>query len=266
MGRETILVAHNDVELASAIAEALQDEGCEVATASARNLPATSGGFDRFGLVIIDALATGTLVPSFEDLRGLAQSVHPAKIGLLTTGPLGEAPAGVSFVLQVPFDVDDLLACTARTLAIPPSAEQAARVSQVHAYFAALTAKAWDEVAALCTDDVVYHLRNEHSVRGLAAFREYTRNTFTLFPDAAFNDVTVSILPLAIHAHYVGSFTQPDGSRKQLGGAVRFVFRGTRIAEIGVGTDVGMLRRLGHRLPSTSARSETSSVPQPQTV
>ena len=139
--------------------------------------------------------------------------------------------------MRKPFDLETLLTSIAACLNIPLTPEQARQAHVIQAYFAALSARAWDALLALCTDEVLYSLPDSPfacTIRGKAAFRTYTEDTFRQFPAARFEEVLVSSRPHGLAARYRSCWATPEGGEECVAGAVAFEFQGARIAQIGI--------------------------------
>jgi CheY-like chemotaxis protein len=181
-----------------------------------------------FQFILSDLLHKGPddLFAAVEILR---QQAHPTPVGLLTGWPLAveEVMArGFAFVVSKPFELDELVSQVAASLNRPLSAEQEQQAQVAQRYFAALGARDWDQVANLCTDDVIYALPGTsafaRTITGKAAFRAYTESTFNAFPDARFEEVHIYGQPRGVAARYVGRWQGPGGSTQQQSGRVVF--------------------------------------------
>jgi CheY-like chemotaxis protein len=113
--RGPVLVVDDDDDLRSLVAEVLEDEGYDVATApnGAEALAALRSGAPRPGVVLLDLVMPGVdghevldAIDADASLRGLTV--------LLLTGDAGDAARRVTGVVTKPIDVDGLLAAVAR--------------------------------------------------------------------------------------------------------------------------------------------------------
>jgi ketosteroid isomerase-like protein/CheY-like chemotaxis protein len=218
----------------------LRDEGYEVHLAA--TLPHAMAALDEqgFHLVLSDLFASepGDVLTSAQALRERAGATP---VGVMTGWRVDAEQverAGFAFLVAKPFDVEQLVAAVAIGIhrALTPEQERQAEV--VRRYFAALTDRDWDALAALCAEDVTYYLPAgvpyAGEVRGRQAFRDYSEQTFRNFPDARFEYVVVSALPNGLAARYSGTWHTATGEEARLSGAVVFRFAGERIARIGV--------------------------------
>jgi predicted ester cyclase len=136
-----------------------------------------------------------------------------------------------------PFDLEVLLTSIAACLHLPLEPEQARQAQVIQAYFAALGARQWEEMLALCTDEVLYFLPYSPfagAISGKAAFRTYTEETFRHFPAARFEEVLVYSRPHGLAARYRSCWETQEGSEECVAGAALFGFLGERIAQIGI--------------------------------
>ena len=114
----------------------------------------------------------------FAAVRALRDRAAPRPVGLLTTWTLSAAEAerqGFAFLAPMPFDLDRLLLAVAVRIAQPLSPDQERQAHVVRRYFAALEARDWDALLALCMDDIRYVLPTPApfatTLHGQAAFR-----------------------------------------------------------------------------------------------
>ena len=108
----------------------------------------------------------------------------------------------------------------------------------MQAYVAALGARDWDALVALCTDEVIYHLPGEvpfaGTISGKAAFRAYTEATFRQLHAVRFEEVLVYSRPHGLAARYRSCWETPEEGEVSAAGAVLFGFEEERIAQIGI--------------------------------
>lgn len=245
-----VLVIDDDPDIRDALRLLLEDAG--YATAVAASLADAFAQIDTatFQCILTDAFAR-TPAGALDSIRPLVERAQPTPVGLLTGWRLPQEEierAGVAFVATKPFDLDQLLASVAAAIATPLTPERQRQAAVVHAYFAALTARDWDALVALCTDDVTYALPGESpfstTIAGKAAFRAYTEETYRHFLAARFWDIAVYATPAGLAARFQGAWRAPDGSEPRLTGAVWFQFAAERIHQIGVQLNNERLRAL----------------------
>ena len=245
-----LLVVDDDRDIREALCLLLEDVGYEIAVADSRADALAQVDATTFRCILTDAFAR-TPAGALDSIRPLIERAHPTPVGLLTGWRLPQQDierAGVAFVATKPFDLDQLLASVAAAIATPLTAERQRQTDVVRAYFAALTARDWDALVALCTDDVTYVLPGATSfsgtIAGKAAFRAYTEETYRHFPAARFWDIAVYAAPAGLAARYQGTWRAPDGNEPRMSGAVHFQFAGERIRQIGVRLNDERLRAL----------------------
>ncbi len=251
-----ILVVEDDLDMRETMQMALEEEGYQVTTAPSLQHALDLIETQTFHLILSDLFAKTPERP-LDTAAPLVERAYPTGVGVVSGWRVSEeeiARSGVCFCLSKPFDLDSLLTTIAAALALPLLAEQQALVPIVSRYFDLLTARAWDQFADLCTDDVVYILPGTgpfaREVIGKAALRAFTEETFGQFPNARFDQVRVYSTPNGLAARYHGAWTMPDGRAEEQGGAVVFAFEGTRISRIGVRLNHERLAQLTSIRPS----------------
>jgi CheY-like chemotaxis protein len=245
-----LLLLEDDPDSLEIICTLLRLAGFEVVGASATR-PATSalerGAFD---LVLADLLVdTKDLEHSWRMIDQLVERASPTPVGLLTGWPIQPhriAQHRLAFQLAKPFSSQQLLAQLATTLAIPPLTEIQQGV--LRAYFEAIERSDWDTLGALCTEDVTYDLpgtdpRFTRTIRGRAAFCEFSATTFARLRQPRFVINAMRGVPRGAIVEYVGSWDE-GGITHKLDGNVLFVFDADRIAHIGVRIDPARLQTL----------------------
>lgn len=251
--QKRILVVENDADLRETLSMVLEDYGYEVETAASRDEALALVDRQSFGFILSDlfAPAEGDRLGVIERLR---ERAFPTPVGLVTGWKLSEtevASRGFAWVLQKPFDVDHLVTEVAAQLEAPLTAEQERQAETVRAYFAALSARDWDRLAGLCTEDVVYLLPAPApfagEIRGKEAFRRYTEETYAHFPGAWFEEPRVHALPHGLASRYQGQWRAADGGAHQQSGAVIFQFEGEQIKQIGIRLNAEQLRATTER-------------------
>lgn len=248
--RPRVLVVDDDEDIREALSLLLADAGYAMSTASSLEGALAQVETAAFQLILTDSFAQGPS-DALASIQPLQRRAYPTPVGILsgwshTSKKVKQA--GFAFYIAKPFDLDELLAQVAATLQTPLSPDQLQQAPAVHRYFAALTARDWDALVDLCTEDVTYVLPGNTpfstTITGKAAFRAYTDETFSHFSAASFHDVAVYASPSGLAARYRGLWQLPDGGEAQMTGAVHFQFTGTRIQQIGVRLSDERLRAL----------------------
>jgi CheY-like chemotaxis protein len=235
----SILVVEDDADIREILEILLGEEGYTGTFASSLDEALARIDSARYDLIVSDLLARQPTDP-LSSVERLRERAAPTPVGLITGWKLAEEEVkrrGFAFLLRKPFGLDDLLAHIAAGIHTQLSEEQQHLAKVARHYFAALGARDWDGLCALCADDVTYELPGVSSfaaeVRGKQAFRAFTEATFAQFPDAYFDDVRIYSLPKGLAARYEGHWVTPSGAERQ-SGAVIFHFAGDHIAQIGV--------------------------------
>ena len=245
-----VLVVDDDQDIREALCLLLMDAGYATSVASSLAEALEQIETTTFRLIVTDAFAHRPS-DALASIQTLQRAAHPTPVGIVSGwSPTSDdaQQAGLAFCLAKPFDLDQLLAQIAATLQTPLNQDQSRQVPVIHRYFAALTARDWDALVDLCTENVTYVLPGNTpfstTITGKAAFRAYTEETFSHFPAASFDDVVVYASPTGLAAHYRGCWHMPDGSEARMTGAVHFQFEDMRIQQIGVRLNDERLRAL----------------------
>jgi CheY-like chemotaxis protein len=225
-----VLVADEDPDTREILASLLREEGYEVVVADSAVSTMLALEEARFDAALVDSLDSGP-----DDQFGLATQIaraaSPAPVLLHTAWrapfPRDPAEAGFAGVLFKPAQTADVLLRISSAIGKALPRSSAAEVEAVHAYFERLSARDWDGVAALCSEDVLYLLPGESqlsaTIEGKEKFREFTEKTFTHFPSARFAEVAVYRTPEGLAASYLGSW-QTGEARSEQPGRVLFRF------------------------------------------
>lgn len=245
-----VLLVDDDQDIREALGLLLADVGYDTSVASSLARAIEQVETTTFQLIVTDSFAHRPS-DALASIQSLQRRAYPTPVGILSgwTPTRDEVQqAGFAFFVAKPFDLDELLAQIAATIQTPLNSRQSRQVPVVHRYFAALTARDWDALVELCTEDVIYILPGttpfSTTIIGKAALRAYSDETFGHFPAASFHDVAVYASPTGLAARYRGRWAMPDGSEAQMTGAVHFQFEGERIQQIGVRLNDERLRAL----------------------
>ncbi len=247
-----VLIVEDDPTLRALLALVLRDEGYEALVAASRAEALTLLATQPCHFVVTDLFphAGDGPLSSIHELRARAQG---RPVGVMTGRAIAAAEvarAGFAFLVHKPFNLDHLLLNIATSLAQPLSAVQKRQARVVRRYFAALTARDWDALLALCTDTLTYVLPGPApfaaTVQGHAAFRAYTEETYHHFAALRFTDIHVYATPQGVAARYQSAWRAPDGAAQRHEGIVLFAFAGEQIARIGVYVHADRLRAQLH--------------------
>jgi CheY-like chemotaxis protein len=243
-----VLVADEDFDTREILAALLREEGYEVVVADSASTTFLALEEARFDAVLVDSLESSP-DNQFGAAEKVASAAAPAPVLLHTAwrAPFARDPqeAGFISVLFKPAQTTEVLLRISSAIGHALPRTSAAEAEAVHAYFERLSARDWDGVAALCSEDVAYLLPGESrlsaTVQGKEQFRDFTAKTFAEFPSASFTEVTVYRTPEGLAASYAGSF-ESGGTTHAVPGRVLFRFDGqSLISRIQVGLDTGRL-------------------------
>jgi len=254
-----VLIVAETPDLRDLLETVVDDAGYAVLSARSLHDALTLLATRPVDLLLVHLSAPSAADP-FAAVRTLRDRVAPCPVGLVSAWPVAAEAAerhGFAFLVPMPFDLDRLLLAIAASIAHPLSPDQERQAHVVRRYFAALEARAWDALLALCTDDICYVLPTPApfatTLQGQAAFRAYTVDTFAHFPATRFTDVEPYATPHGIAARYTGSWQGPDGGVLRQEGVTLFAFAGDLIAQIGVHLKAEELRALLR--PTDTART-----------
>jgi CheY-like chemotaxis protein len=247
-----LLLVELTQELREILTIALTEEG--YLPASVSSFEAAHGLLDEqtFEFVLAD-LFVGSAQPGLAQANLLKRRAQPTPMGLLTTQrlPPEEAkPHGFAFLLQMPFDLEELLRLIAANIRRPLSAEQARQAERAERLFVALNGRDMETAMSLCAEDVAYYppaaspVKAGKKVEGRAPYRAHLEELFRLMPDLRFEEMLFYGRPKGLAARYAARWSAPNGTRKQLAGTTLFRFRGEQIAQVGILLNSTRLRQL----------------------
>jgi CheY-like chemotaxis protein/ketosteroid isomerase-like protein len=241
-----VLVADEDLDTREILASLLREEGYEVVVADSAATALLALDEARFDAALIDSMQSLPDNP-FGAAEQIAQAALPTPVLLHTawSAPFARNPAAAGFagVLFKPAQTTDLLLSISSAVGNALPRTSAAEVETAHAWFERLTARDWDGLAALCSEEVVYLLPGESklsaTVEGRKKLRDFAEQTFAHFPSARFTEVAVYRTPEGLAASYLGSW-QDGGARHEQPGRVIFRFDAQGLvcrAQVGINTE-----------------------------
>lgn len=235
-----LLLVDDDADLRETLLMLMADEGYAVQEAAALERALALVDAQGFDLIVTDCFDADGRDP-LAGLAALRERAAPTPVGIMTAWPLlpeEVRAAGFAFLVGKPFDLDQLMLEVAAEVKAALRPEQVLAAGIVERYFAALSARDWDGLADLCTEDVTYVLPGAGplavTVEGRAALRTYTEQTFASFPDATFDHVAIYGTPNGLAVRYQSHWRDGDGREQQQAGALVLEFVGSHIRRIGV--------------------------------
>ena len=247
-----VLIVEDDPTLRELLALVLRDEGYEPLVAASPVEALALLATEPCHLIVTDLFAHPADDP-LASIRDLRERAAGRPVGVMTGRAIAAEEvtrAGFAFLTHKPFNLDHLLLHIAASLARPLSAAEKRQARVVRRYFAALGARDWDALLALCTDTLTYVLPGPApfaaTVRGHAAFRAYTEETYRHFAPVRFSAIQVYATPQGLAARYRSAWQGPTGATLRHEGIVLFAFAGDRIARIGVYVHADRLRAQLH--------------------
>ncbi len=255
-----VLVVDDDADVREAFALLLDEEGYQTQLAATLEEALAFTDERVFALILTDLLLHTRSQP-LDAISRLRDHAHPTPVGVITGWPVSADEVqreGFAFLLPEPFDVEVLLTTIAAALATPLGPAEQRRATVVHRYFDALTARDWEGLLRLCSDDVTYVLPGatpfSTTVQGQAAFRAYTEATFQHYPAARFEAIQVYATPHGLAARFESRWMTASVGEQRQAGSVVFQFADEAICQIGV-------RMNDERLQALLERRSTETLP-----
>lgn len=256
-GQARVLIVDDDDTVRHLLELVLQDAGYETQAAASPAEALALTAESPVDLVVTDLFTHAAGRDPLQSAQQLKDQVSPRPVGVVTGWKVPSEEAeqrGFAFVVHKPFDLEQLLLAVAASVVEPSVPVPAARAQVVQRYFASLTARDWESMVDLCTDDVTYVLPApapfSSTIQGKSAFRAYTDETFRHFPAAEFTTLATYVTPRGVVARYQASWLGGGGERLRDQGTVVFSFEDDLIAQIGILLDPDNLREaIRHRQP-----------------
>ena len=229
-----------------ALVHALDHRVFRITTAANAQEAATLLRHRAFHAVVVDLpLGTTDLEPNLDELRLLQAEAPLASLGVVGDASLTErvlaSHAQIAFALSRPLSREPLI--VALNACVASHAASADRVAAVRIYFSALERSAWDRLAALCAENVVYRLpaddtRIKAEIFGRAAFLAFARETFSRFPEPRYVIHSIREVEGGIRVDYSGTWrVHPQHRSSPLAGSIVFRFDHDQITEIEIRID-----------------------------
>ncbi len=229
-----LLVVEDDADLLSIVQDALEEEGYGVTPAT--SLPDSLSALEArlFHFVLTDLFAQRSQAP-LQSIQPLLQEAAPIPVGVLTAWPIPEdavAEAHLAFLLQKPFDIDDLL--RHMDAHIHAHARSPRQRHLVQEFFLALNAHDWTRLERLCTPEVRVTpplAASSVSLR-LHTYLEMLEQRWSRLPGYTIEEAKVFGWQDELAARYIASWADHDGIVHRVAGAMRFRFQHGRISQI----------------------------------
>lgn len=195
-----ILIADDDGSIRGLTSTLLRMEGYETDEATTLQAARERIEENSYDLVLADLFTLDNRPPQLIDAQQLEQRFHPTPVGIVT-GWQVEAHivkrAGFAFLLQKPFDLDELLQRIADCLNPPFTALEAQRAHIIRRTLQALSAGDWETLRALCTPTLYYYLLTpsvftpERVLVGIDAYLDYARLLLQRLPGFRVDQVVI---------------------------------------------------------------------------
>lgn len=235
-----ILLIEEDRDLQDTLSDLLGEEGYELRIVSTLEEALAQLDLCTFTLVLADLFA-GRSPHSFTAAHILRRRAWPIPVGLLTSVSSSREAmqkADFSFVLSMPFELDNLLLSIAAALNQPFTEEQARQAQTIRPFLKAVETADWKTLTWLCTEDLIYYPPRQsppastRKVQGLKAYYDYVEATRRKFCGFVFEDVRMYAMPKGLAIRYLGTWLGEDDTICRLPGVTLFRFEGERIWQV----------------------------------
>lgn len=248
-----LLVVEDDQETRAVLLDLLSEEGYLVTGAVSLDEALAQVNTQVFDLILTDVISWTAQAP-LQAVERLREQAQPTPVGLITGWSLDEEAIkalGFACLLRKPFDLVDLLALVAESVARPLTPEQECQAGVARRYCEAIDAHDWQACAALCREDVRYYptpnslFDRKREVIGRAALVEQLEYNAVVAPDIRYLSYSFYGRPDGIAVRYLATIGTSE-DRKRFAGSVLFQVEGRQIAQIGYKLDSDHLRAWTH--------------------
>jgi CheY-like chemotaxis protein len=257
---QRILIVEQNGSIRDLLHIFLEQEGYETELAASLDEAFTKVDEALFNLVVMDPFALPNQ-PRLAAARRLKQRCIPTPVGVITGWqiPSEEAErAGFAFLMQKPFNLEDLLQRIASRLDQPFTPEQQQQASIIRQAMAAMSAGDWEALRALCMPTICYYpltrsiFMPERALIGIEAFLAYAQLVRQQLPDLQIKQMVIFPHTRGLMARYNIRWQGHDNRRPSLSGTAICRFRGERLSQIAISLPTQRLRALLER-PSQQA-------------
>ena len=258
-----LLLVEHDSGVRDLLHALLTSEGYAVSLAPAPPEALALMGEHPFHLVLTDLFKGPPLEP-FSSIEPLRAEAHPTPVAVITGWNLAEETIkqrGFAGLIRKPFELEEVLRSIAACLPAPFSPEHTCQEQVVQAYFAALNARDWEALAALCTYGVTHRLPVDlplaATISGKAAFVTYAQAALSRVPGIFYEEVLVAPEAHSLAARASSVWRGPADNLHRQTSTLHFRFQGERICQIDVQPGSGerftrLLTQLPRPLPQTN--------------
>ena len=235
-----LLLVEHDADVRDLLTTFLAREGFAVSLATAPPEALALVDEHPFHLILTDLFKTRATEP-FSSIDSLRDEAYPTPVMVVTGWNIEEAEIkqrGFSGLIRKPFDLEEVLTSIATCLPTLFSPEQAHQAQVVQAYFAALNARDFAALAALCAPDVTHTLPADLLLAGIisgkAAFLTYAEAALARVPGIQYEEVLVSPDPHGFVARACSVWRGQAFTLQRQTSTLRFRFQGECISQISV--------------------------------
>jgi len=245
-----LLVVEDDLAIQALLRELLSDEGYLVSCASTLEETLALVEEQTFHGILTD-LVDGRSATPLASAKIIQQRVLPTPVGIMTAwkvAPEEVVRQRLAFLVEKPFDTEELLARIAISLHRPLTCEQQRQAEVIERVSAAFNARDLEALLACYTDDLVYYPPSRvfaaHKLYGKAAYRDYLERVFQRVPLLHVEDVLFYGRPKGLASRYHQTWTTPDGSLQQQTCTTLHHFRGEFICQVGARANPQRIQQL----------------------
>ena len=246
-----LLVVEDDPAIQALLSELLIDEGYLVSCASTLEETLALVEEQTFHCILTD-LVNGRSTTPFAAAKIIQHRALPTPVGIITAwnvSPEEVARQRLAFLVEKPFNTEELLARIAISLHRPLSPEQQRQARVVEQAVAALNARDLDAMLACCTDDLVYYPPSRvftpaRRVSGKAAYRAYLEHIFEQIPLLRLEDLLCYGRPKGLAARYHQTWTDAQGAPQRQTATTLHHFRGEYICQLGARANPERIQQL----------------------
>jgi len=235
-----ILLVEEDRDLQDTMIDLLNEEGYELRVVPTLEEALAQLEVSTFALVLADLFA-GRSPHSFTAAHILRRRAWPIPIGLLTSIEStreSTQQTDFSFVLPMPFEVDNLLLLIAAALNQAFTPEQEQQAQTIKPFLKAIEIGDWKALTWLCTEDITYYPPRQsppastRKVVGLKAYHDYVEAVRRNLRGFVFEDVRIYATPKGLAIRYLGAWLGVDDAICRLPGVTLFRFEGERVRQV----------------------------------
>ncbi len=249
--RARLLVIEDDPAIQILLRELLSEEGYAVTLTSTLEETLALVEEQTFHCILADVVDGQSATP-FASTKIIQQRALPTPVGVMTAWNISPEEAvrqRLAFLVEKPFDAEELLVRIAISLHRPLTSEQQRQARVVEQAFAALNARDLEALLACYTDDMVYYPPSRvftpaRRIGGKAANRAYLEQVFERVPLLHLEDLLCYARPKGLAARYHQTWMDAAGALQRQTCTALHHFRGELIYQIGARANPERIQQL----------------------